>query len=285
MHTPSPSSRYWTGPIAEVATTLASDPAPRLVRVEQVMGTAIGLDLRQPWVDNAAVEAFFAWLRGVDARFSTYRDDSVVSRLRRREVAPEDLDDDVRAVLRLCAEVERQSDGVFDVWGWSPDGLDPSGLVKGWSMDAGARLLEAAGARNFCINAGGDVLTKGEAAPGKAWRIGLRHPEHPDRVSGVVVGRDLAVATSGAYERGGHILDPRTGQSSHGLLSMTVAGPSLTFADAYATAAFAMGIPGVSWTSTRPGYSGYGVTADHRVLWTAGFGPLLAAPLSGNAGG
>jgi FAD:protein FMN transferase len=240
------------------------------------MGTAISLDLRQPWVASDAVDSFFAWLRSVDARFSTYRDDSVVSRLRRREVAPEDVEDDVRTVLKLCAEVGRQSDGVFDAWRSSPDGLDPSGLVKGWSVDEGTRILEAAGARNFCVNAGGDVLAKGEASPGTAWRVGLRHPEQPDRVSGVIVGRDLAVATSGAYERGDHILDPRTSEAPQELLSMTVAGPDLAFADAYATAAFAMGIAGVSWTSSRPGYSGYGVTAEHRVLWTDGFSWLLA---------
>jgi thiamine biosynthesis lipoprotein ApbE len=54
--------------------------------------------------------------------------------------------------------------------------------------------------------------------------------------------RDLAVATSGASERGEHVIDARSGAPPTDLLSATVVGPSLTFADAYATVAFAMGI-------------------------------------------
>ena len=263
--------------------TLTSKAAPRAVRVEQIMGTAISLDLREPWVADDAVDSFFAWLRSVDARFSTYRDDSIVSRLRRGEVALGDVDDDVRTVLQLCAEVTRDSAGAFDAWRWSPDGLDPSALVKGWSVDEGARILEAAGARNFCVNAGGDVLARGEAYPGGGWRIGLRHPERPDRVSAVVVGRDLAVATSGAYERGDHIVHPGINDAPRELLSMTVVGPRLALADAYATAAFAMGMAGVPWTATQAGYSGYGISAQHRVLWTDGFRHHVGAP-AGDAG-
>ena len=56
--------------------------------------------------------------------------------------------------------------------------------------------------------------------------------------------RDGAVATSGAYERGQHIVDPRTGRPPRGVLSVTVVGPDLGTADAYATAAFALGSAG-----------------------------------------
>lgn len=241
------------------------------------MGTAIGLDLREPWVDGSAVDAFFEWLRSVDTRFSTYREDSLVSRLRRGEISAEETDEDFHEVLAMCGEVERLSSGAFDIWHHSPSGIDPSGLVKGWSIDRGARILFDAGARNFCINAGGDVLAWGEAAPGRRWRIGIRHPQIPDKMAAVVAGRDLAVATSGAYERGDHIVDPVSGRLPAGLLSVTIAGASLAYADAYATAAFAMGESGVEWMSQLAGYAGLAITAQLRVVWSDAFDGLLAS--------
>jgi thiamine biosynthesis lipoprotein len=190
-----------------VSTVCAPESPPRRVRVEKIMGTAIGLDLREPWVATDAVDEFFEWLRTVDARFSTYRADSQVSRLRSGEIALVDADPDLTEMLELCEQVRLVSDGVFDVWTHHRDGLDPSGLVKGWSIDGGAEILREGGARNFCINAGGDVLAIGEASPGVAWRVGIRHPVEADKVAGVVAASDPAVATSAAYERGEHILN------------------------------------------------------------------------------
>jgi thiamine biosynthesis lipoprotein len=83
------------------------------------------------------------------------------------------------------------------------------------------------------------------------------------------------VATSGAYERGEHIVDPRTGRSPRGVLSVTVAGPDLGTADAYSTAAFAMGLDGPAWTATLAGYSALTILADGRVLSTPGLDRLL----------
>ncbi len=74
------------------------------------------------------------------------------------------------------------------------------------------------------------------------------------------------MATSGAYERGEHIVDGRTGRPAGGVRSMTVVGPSLTMADGYATAAFAMGREGVAWVARMPGYGAAAVTHEERLL-------------------
>lgn len=87
--------------------------------------------------------------------------------------------------------------------------------------------------------------------------------------------RDRSVATSGGYERGDHITDPRTGAVPRDLLSVTVVGPSLTWADAYATAAFVMGREGLGWVASHPGYGALAITAEDRTLWTPTIGPLL----------
>jgi len=228
------------------------------------MGIPVGIDVRDD-VDPDAVDRAFAHLRWVDATFSTYAADSEIS----RGVASAA----VRAVLARCEELKRRTDGWFDVH--ATGHLDPCGFVKGWALDGVAAILAEAGARNLCLHAGGDVLVRGERAPGRPWRVGIQHPLRRDRVAAVLAAHDLAVATSGAYERGAHIVDPHTGRAPEGVLSVTVAGPELGTADAYATAAFAMGLDGPAWTATLGDYAALTILADGRVLSTPGLDRLL----------
>ena len=82
---------------------------------------------------------------------------------------------------------------------------------------------------------------------------------------------DRAVATSGSYERGDHIRDPRIGGTEPaGLRSVTVVGPALAFTDAYATAVFVMGLDGLRWLGSRPDYEAPAITTDDRLAWTPG---------------
>jgi thiamine biosynthesis lipoprotein len=235
--------------------------------VRHIMGIPIGIDARDP--DGIDVEVAFDWLREVDAIFSTYREDSDISRLDRGELMLADCRPEVDEVLTRCVILSRATGGYFSVRAGGR--LDPSGLVKGWAVAGAAERLAAAGAKNFCINAGGDIVVRGRPGPDRRWRIGIRHPEDLEQVAGVVALEDLAVATSGEYEQGGHIVDPHTGRGPTGLLSVTVVGPDLGTADAYATAAFAMGADGPGWTATLTGYDAMCVTSDHRVLETPGF--------------
>ncbi len=203
------------------------------------MGMPVGIDIRTALPGyglGRLMDASFAWLHRVDETFSTYRPDSPISRLGRGEsvsVIPE-----VAEVLRSCAEIRSRTGGYFDerVGG----GLDPSGYVKGWAVEQLSQALAAAGAVDHCVNAGGDVRVRGSIRPGEPWRIGIRHPRR-DAVCKVLCAHDLAVATSGLYERGAHIVNPHTGRPPTGLASVTVVGPDLGIADAYATAIFAAG--------------------------------------------
>ena len=90
--------------------------------------------------------------------------------------------------------------------------------------------------------------------------------------------RDCAVATSGTAERGAHIVNPRTGDTAVGLASVTVIGQSLAFADAYATAAFAMG-PKLArdWTESLDGYEVYAITESAETWQTSGFARHIAS--------
>jgi thiamine biosynthesis lipoprotein len=240
------------------------------------MGTVITIDVHDAEVPESAVDEAFGRLAAIDARFSTYRGDSEVSRYGRGEIGDDAISAELRKVLQMCEDVRSISGGAFDIRRHRADGLvDPSGLVKGWAVDEAAVVLDRAGARNYAINAGGDILACGEPRRGRAWRIGIQHPRRRDAMAAVLAVRDLAIATSGAYERGEHVIDARTGGPPADVLSVTVAGPSLAFADAYATAAFAMGDAGIRWIATVPDHAGCAVTTDGRLVWTEAFEPLL----------
>jgi thiamine biosynthesis lipoprotein len=271
-----------SGNLGTKSVSRATTPLPGLHRVEQIMGTAIGLDVRDASVSPAALDRAFAYLRSVDERFSPWKTDSEVSLLIRGELEEGDLSPDLQEVLFLSEEVRRVSNGYFDIRAHRRDRRpDPTGLVKGWSLDGAGRILEAAGSRNFCVNGGGDIVARGEAAPGRPWRVGIRHPLTADALATVLAVRDAAVATSGAYERGEHIRDPLTGEAPSGVLSVTIVGPTLTFVDAYATAAFAMGRAGLDWIAGLSGYEGCAIAADDdgsnaNLVWTPGFEAYFA---------
>lgn len=242
------------------------------------MGLPVSVDVRHPTGDaGSAVAAVFAWLREVDARFSTFRADSEVSRAGRGEIAAAEFSPDLSEVLDRCADYQRRSGGAFRAW-LPGRALDPSGLVKGWAVQRAADLVRSRGVRHFCVNAGGDVVTGGVPEPGRVWRVGVRHPDHADRMCVVFALGDGAVATSGCYERGRHILDGRTGRPATGLLSVTVVAEDLTTADATATAAFAMGPAGVAWAAGQPGCLVFAVDDDRRVHRSAGLDELTIQP-------
>jgi thiamine biosynthesis lipoprotein len=144
--------------------------------------------------------------------------------------------------------------------------------VKGWAVGVAGELLQSAGASCFFVNAGGDVLTRGRPQGTAGWRVGIQHPWERSRVATVLLVSDAGVATSGRYERGDHVLDPRTGRPAVGLASVTVVGPDLAVADAYATAAVVLGpSEGMRWLATRRDYEGMGITDSRAVLLTPRF--------------
>jgi FAD:protein FMN transferase len=239
----------------------------RTVHVEHCMGTVFSIDVRDPgdWAD--AVADVVGWLHRVDRVFSTYRPDSDVCRLQRREIRLADADPLVAEVLDLCADVESTTRGYFSARRGGR--IDPTGLVKGLAVEAASRRLRAHGSANHAVNGGGDVQLAGEPEPGRVWTVGITDPHRPGRVLATVRGRDLAVATSGTAERGAHILDPFTDRPVTHLASATVTGPALSTVDAYATAAFVLGLDALRWIDGIPGHAALLVDPSGRVQTSA----------------
>ncbi|MFC5830127.1 FAD:protein FMN transferase [Nonomuraea insulae] len=242
---------------------------PGSARVEMIMGMPVSVDIRTalpareltPLLDDA-----FAWLRWVDDTFSPVKEDSQISRLnsgRTIRQIPELIE-----VLHRCDELSEATGGYFEP---RINGvIDPSGYIKGWALERLSRALCNAGAGDHRITAGNDIRVRGSAAPGKRWRVGIRDPRE-DLVRKVVFAHDLGIATSGAAP----VINPHTGMTSDGLTSVTVIGPDLGLADAYATAVYAMDpLPARRFAADLGGSGAYQtmlVTREGQEITTSGF--------------
>ena len=246
---------------------------PRLTHVELVMGTAVTFDLRfddeQPRAAAiAAVEEACGWLHWVDETFTTYNESSYVRRLARGEVAVADCPPQVGEVVEMCERYREETDGWFDPW-MGPAGFDPSGLVKGWSVQLASDLLVSRGFDRHCVNGGGDVAARGRPGDAPAWGIGIIDPFDNQALLLAVRVVDEAVATSGVAERGHHVWR-RDGTPATQLASVTVIDADLTRADVLATTALALGRDALPWLAERV-RDAYVIGADRVELMTPGF--------------
>lgn len=245
--------------------------------VEHIMGTAVSIATwtaegpEQAVRTARAIAAAFAELRRADELFSPFKPSSQISQLREGSTSLERCDPDVREVLTLCKQLRHATGGYFDAYAAGPDRLDPCGVVKGWAAQRASDVLLEAGVSTHYVSAGGDVCLRGQPGGDRLWRVGIADPHRPGELLATIHSSDLAVATSGTAERGAHVLDPHRGTAALELASVTVIGPSLTLADAYATAAVAMGARGLRWLEGLDGYEGLLVDADGDVRWTPGF--------------
>lgn len=122
------------------------------------------------------------------------------------------------------------------------------GIAKGYAVDVAIETLRDNGIQNCLVDAGGDIFCSGVAPDGKPWKIGVRNPFRTDSLSDTVRLKDMAVVTSGNYERMfevenrkfSQIIDPRTGYPTSDTASVTIIAPNTAVADALATALMVM---------------------------------------------
>jgi thiamine biosynthesis lipoprotein len=250
---------------------------------EPVWGTTVTVDVRageeglppEPAVQHA-LDTAVANMRWVDAVFSTYRPDSLVTALRsglldeRRLSRWDAAQGALLDVLRRCREARELTDGCFDPWAVR-GGFDPSGYVTAWAAERIADDLVRAGCANVCVEAGGDVVTRGSAGPGRPWTVGIRHPDDAGAVTWSVLPGNGAVSTSSTAERPAHVVDPRTGRPAAGARSATVVGPDARLAGVLATALVVAGRDGARWFTGLDEWSAWGVDpAPADTAWSVG---------------
>lgn len=134
--------------------------------------------------------------------------------------------------------------------------LDCSAIAKGYGVDAVGKFLESKGIKDYMVEIGGEIRTRGSNPNGTPWRIGITNPQ--DDISGeqseikqILELSDISLATSGNYrnyyikdnKKYAHTIDPRTGYPvQHSILSSTVIAKDCATADAYATSFMVLGL-------------------------------------------
>jgi thiamine biosynthesis lipoprotein len=243
-----------------------STSPPRVVYyLEEVMGTVVVFDLYVEStlgheVIDSLVESARATLHQADDLFSTWKTESAVSRLRRGTATLNDMPDDVIDVLTLCASARDVSEGWFNPWAM-PGGVDPTGYVKGWAAQRALLAFEHAGIVGAMVNAAGDIATRGRPGADVPFRIGVADPRAHGRLV-CVVDVHGAIATSGTYERGQHLIDPFSGRAGARAASASVVGPDLGVADALATALAVAGRDFLELLEGVADYEGLAIESD-----------------------
>jgi thiamine biosynthesis lipoprotein len=218
-------------------------------QARQIMGMPIIIDI--PDCENAEVfEAVFTRFHEIDARFSTYKKNSEVSEFQAGKLAEAALSTELKEVITQCRQAEDWTGGYFSAWA---DGVfDPSGYVKGWAISEAGKLIEKSGFKTYCISAGGDILAASDSD--KVWHIGIQNPLAKGKILNKLSILNGAAATSGNYERGAHIINPKTKKPAQQLLGVTVTGPDIIKADILATACFAMGEKAAGFMKSQTSY-------------------------------
>lgn len=126
--------------------------------------------------------------------------------------------------------------------------IDLGGIAKGYAIDRAIALLRERGIDHAYVSLGGDSYVLGDRR-GRDWQVGIRHPRDETGVAIRLPVSDIAVSTSGDYERFfvrdgerfHHILNPASGKASKGLVSVTILAPRGMDADALSTSVFVLG--------------------------------------------
>lgn len=175
-----------------------------------------------------------------------------------------------RAAIRSGCAVLHAADATFSTW--KPD----SPLSR---LRRGEISLRRAGLPAALVNGGGDLACYGMPAPGRRWRVGIQHPCRRDALA-CIIEVESAVATSGTYERGAHLIDPETGRPGARAMSATVTGPRLALADAFATAVAVGGDEALAAVTGLERYEGYLIRPDGSETDTGGMTFVHTEPAS-----
>lgn len=218
---------------------------------EEVWGTVVSFHIPDQGVSDEVTKKFLQsainFVHEINEEFSTYKESSAVSKIRRGELKVVDAPERVQLIWTKCEAARDLTNGAFDPFQERLGGFDPSGYVKGWAADQIAAMAHTAGITRLHINAGGDLTLRGGMDDERPWMIGIQHPKRAGSIAAVIPIRDGAVASSGTYERGAHIFDSTTSAIAIGALAASVFGPDGGVADALATALMVAGREGAPW--------------------------------------
>ena len=219
------------------------------------------------------IDLVFEYFDYVDGNFSVYKENSEISRINRGEIISQNYSNEMKEIFSLAEKTKVETDGYFDINNGKI--LDPSGIVKGWAIYKASQLVRQNGFENFYINAGGDIEIGGLNSYGNMWKIGIVNPFDTKTSVKTLYLSNCGVATSGNYERGNHIYNPKEVEGYKYLVntvaSFTVIGPNILEADRFCTPAFVMGKKGIDFIEKQKNLEGYIIEANGIATMTSGF--------------
>lgn len=272
---------------------------------------------------EAAAEAAVTEILRLEALWSVGDPDSEIARHNAGENV--DFSEDTAGLLQRAEEYRTLTEGAFDInvyplmeaWGFTTgeyrvpseeeiqrlmtereeDAIDLGGIAKGYTSGRIMEIFQKYGITSGMVSLGGNVQVYGAKPDGSDWRVGI---ENPDETLGQLAGsdcvgvltiKDLAVITSGGYERyfeeAGeryhHILDPFTGYpADSGLISVTIVSPDGSLADALSTALFVMGREKALklWREHKTSFDAVLIGADGSITVTGGLKNAFSSDLS-----
>ncbi|MEN4041400.1 MAG: FAD:protein FMN transferase [Anaerolineaceae bacterium] len=294
------------------------------VRHTQVMmGTLVDIQVRESdrAKGEQAIAAAFAEMRRVERLFSTTEQGEVWA-LNHNPQESVEVGADLLYVISSSDAMWRMSAGAFDagmnnlidLWGFGTEtqgvpapaaleaarqasgwssvrleenrivrppglGLNFGGIAIGYAVDRAIVILQEHGIGSALVNAGGEIRTLGSG-----WVIGIQHPRRANQIMARIRPGELAVATSGDYEkyfevdgqRYHHLLDPHTGFPFRGVQSVTILAPTCTDADGLSTAVFVLGVQhGLALIETLADTEAFLVDENGVVHMSSGFEQYL----------
>ena len=222
--------------------------APGVHQLETAWGTTMILDVRNDRDSTPIVEGVLASLAKADKS----------------------------EVLTLNDELFLSTDGAFDPFdGQSPTTARsrPGGLFQAWAVSKVTEMLRAKGCENYSVTSGGHFTMAGRRSPSKPWRVGIRNPVAAGSLTTAIAsGKDeLAIATSHPFHGTSEVIDSSSDGHHSELAGVTVVGPNIAIAHAFAAALFIKGIEGLDWITGFTGYDAHVVTHHNAAHWTPGF--------------
>lgn len=218
------------------------------------MDTVVELSL---WQDGTVSELCFDEVKRIEKKFSAFDINSEIYKINSNSGSKVKVSSECIELIKTSLQYNKITKKAFDVTKQKgeiiihgdtvtvPEGvsIDLGGIAKGYAIDRVVSVLEENDIHTAMVNVGGDLFLLGMPKDKTAWSIGVQDPTESDKLIGILeLNSNVGVATSGNYERPGHIINPETQRPASGILSVTIIASSSTYADALATGVYVLGL-------------------------------------------
>jgi len=223
-----------------------------VVYTDMVMSTVAEIFLFE---NNRNVsDKIFAEFRRIEDKLSKFKKDSEIYNINLNssgEVSSECVE-----LIRQSIKYKEITDGAFDITRRNGEilisgntiklgkgvNIDLGGIAKGYAVDRAVDILRKSNIKNAMVNLGGNLYLMGFPPDKNYWDVGIKDPSNPKNLTGkIILNKEAGVSTSANYERPGHIINPKTGNSADGVWSVTIVAPTAMKADALSTGVFVLG--------------------------------------------